>query len=78
MIYIEILVSICTMLSYWLLTHSTYRTYGLWATLGTECLWMSMFGYREMWGLMPISIVMFIITTIRLREVYMDRMEDNK
>jgi len=70
MIYWQLFISLNTLFAYWLLTHQMHdiRRFGLWVTLITEIQWMSMFGMLTMWGLIPISVIMFIITVKRLLE----------
>lgn len=70
MIYWQLFISCNTLFAYWLLTHPMHdvRRIGLWVTLVSEIQWTTMLSMLALWGLVPISIIMFIITVKRLLE----------
>ena len=64
----QLLISVMTVVSYWLVTHVRWRRVGLWCGLATEGGWMYMFWGAELWGLMPVCIIMAGIAVVRLSE----------
>jgi len=68
MIAWQLFISLNTIIAYWLVTDTSRRRLGLWWSLLTEAQWLSMFWVAGMYGLVPISIVMFGITLKRLWE----------
>lgn len=68
MIFMQLLISVMTVISYWLVTHREWRRVGLWCGLMTELGWGYMFVVAELWGLLPVCIIMAGIAVVRLSE----------
>ena len=68
MILFQALVSIATVISYWLVTHLRYRRVGLWCSVFTELSWFGLFLTMGAYTLLPISIFMLGISVRRIYE----------